>query len=77
MSADLKQRMREGLATTAQQLNGMGCSVEGCMHAHDNEELYFHARCHPASSVETVYYAGRVLITCTTCGKQVVLLEIK
>lgn len=52
-----------------------GCATPGCSHdTHD--EVYLHARCHPAARVRVTTTTGEVEVSCLTCSRPVATLSI-
>jgi hypothetical protein len=64
------------MPTTRKELDAAGCDMPDC--GHDHSILYFHGRCHPASSVDAYYEKGDGLlhIRCHTCGKPISNIKV-
>ena len=41
-----------------------------------NGPFWFHGRCHPVSPVNVLYQAGRLRITCATCGERITVIAV-
>ena len=57
-------------------LDGMGCTTEGCDHSAHDGGLYFHGRCHPGAGNNVQYKGGLLDITCKQCKKRVALIAV-
>ena len=44
-----------------------GCQQPGCTHAHEEQPLHLHARCHLTAPPEIVYYKGSLFVSCPIC----------
>lgn len=59
--------------TTRKTLDDLKCDCCG----EEEQEIYFHPKCHKEAPTWTVYYGGMLKVICAECEKTVVIIEVK
>lgn len=72
----LPEQLPAGAVVSCEYLDALGCSNMFCDHTTHDSPLTVTGRCHPGKPVTATYYAGKIRVSCATCGRFVVAVEV-